>query len=77
MTLIGKIFTILIFIMSLLFLGFSINVYQTHVDLQAAATKAESTTQSLKTQIGVLETEKTTVEDSLKREQVARAYALA
>jgi hypothetical protein len=77
MTLIGKIFTILIFIMSLLFLGFSINVYQTHVDLQAAANAAESTTQSLKTQIGLLEDEKTAVENSLKREQVARAYALA
>ena len=77
MTLIGKIFTVLIFIMSLLFMGFSINVYQTHIDLQLQATKADKTANSLKDQIGTLETEKATVEDSLKREQVARAYALA
>ena len=77
MTLIGKIFTILIFIMSLLFLGFSINVYQTHVDLKTTATRAESKSISLKFQIGELEKEKTIVENSLKREQVARAYALA
>jgi uncharacterized protein YoxC len=77
MTLIGKIFTILIFIMSLLFLGFSINVYQTHVDLKTAATEAKSTAQSLRNQINFLKTEKGTVENSLKREQVARAYALA
>jgi len=77
MTLIGKIFTILIFIMSLLFLGFSINVYQTHVDLKTAATDAKSTALSLRTQIKFLEKEKSAVENSLKREQVARAYALA
>ena len=51
--------------MSLLFLGFSINVYQTHVDLQAAADAAERTTQSLKTQIGLLETEKTDPEKTV------------
>jgi len=77
MTLIGKIFTVLIFIMSLLFLGFSINVYQTHVDLQTEAELAKTEANNLKDQIGTLETEKATVENSLKREQVARAYALA
>jgi len=77
MTLIGKIFTILIFIMSLLFLGFSINVYQTHVDLKTAAQNEKTRADSLDTQIDVLKTEKATVEDSLAREQVARAYALA
>jgi len=77
MTLIGKIFTVLIFIMSLLFMGFSINVYQTHVDLQTEAELAKTEANNLKDQIGTLETEKATVENSLKREQVARAYALA
>ena len=77
MTLIGKIFTILIFIMSLLFLGFSINVYQTHVDLKLAAQNEKTRADSLDTQIDVLKTEKATVEGSLKREQIARAYALA
>ena len=77
MTLIGKIFTILIFIMSLLFLGFSINVYQTHVDLKTAAQDAKTRADSLDTQIDMLKKEKATVEDSLAREQVARAYALA
>ena len=77
MTLIGKIFTVLIFIMSLLFMGFSINVYQTHVDLQKEAELARTAATNLNNQIGDLEREKATVENSLKREQVARAYALA
>ena len=77
MTLIGKIFTVLIFIMSFLFMGFSITVYQTHVDLQTAAKTVEDRNTNLESLRTTLENEKKAVEDSLKRERIARAYALA
>ena len=77
MTLIGKIFTVLIFIMSFLFMGFSITVYQTHVDLQVAAKTVEDRNTNLESLRTTLENEKEAVEDSLKRERIARAYALA
>ncbi len=77
MTLIGKIFTVLIFIMSLLFMGFSITVYQTHVDLQTAAREVTERNDNLEGVRTTLENEKIAVEASLKRERIARAYALA
>ncbi|MBT6724222.1 MAG: hypothetical protein HOB20_13425 [Planctomycetaceae bacterium] len=77
MTLIGKIFTVLIFIMSFLFMGFSITVYQTHIDLQVAAKTVEDRNTNLESLRTTLENEKESVEDSLKRERIARAYALA
>ena len=63
--------------MSFLFMGFSITVYQTHVDLQKAAKRVEAQNTNLEGLRTTLENEKKAVEDSLKRERVARAYALA
>jgi len=77
MTLIGKIFTVLIFIMSTLFMGFSITVYQTHVDLISERVAVVERNKNLEGLQVTLENEKTAVEASLKRERVARAYALA
>ena len=58
-------------------MGFSITVYQTHVDLQKAAKKVEDRNTNLESLRTTLENEKESVEDSLKRERIARAYALA
>ncbi len=58
-------------------MGFSITVYQTHINLnEKYKTIAERNTNLLGLQT-TLENEKTAVEASLKRERVARAYALA
>lgn len=58
-------------------MGFSITVYQTHVDLQVAAKTVEDRNTNLESLRTTLENEKEAVEDSLKRERIARAYALA
>ena len=58
-------------------MGFSITVYQTHVDLQTAAKTVEDRNTNLESLRTTLENEKKAVEDSLKRERIARAYALA
>ena len=58
-------------------MGFSITGYQTHVDLQVAAKTVEDRNTNLESLRTTLENEKEAVEDSLKRERIARAYALA
>ena len=58
-------------------MGFSITVYQTHVNLQTAAEQAKTQNANLENLRNTLTNEKAVVEASLKRERVARAYALA
>ena len=58
-------------------MGFSITVYQTHVDLQTSADQVKTQNANLENLRNTLTNEKAVVEASLKRERVARAYALA
>ena len=58
-------------------MGFSITVYQTHVDLIKKRVAVVERNKNLEGLQVTLENEKTAVEASLKRERVARAYALA
>lgn len=77
MTLVGKIFTMLILIMSIVFMAFSMMVFATHKNWKAAATTLQgtltTTNAALKDAKDQLEREKM----ELAREQAARKAALA
>lgn len=77
MTLLGKIFTVLIMIMSVMFMGVSIIVYATHTNWRekslALADKVKQTNDVVKELTENLTTQK----DRLEREQAARRYSLA
>lgn len=77
MNLVGKIFTVLIFAMSILFMAFSIMVFATHTNWkdQANALKVKLTQQTQLNQQAKLELEKT--KGDLALEQAARRQALA
>jgi multidrug efflux pump subunit AcrA (membrane-fusion protein) len=77
MTLVGKIFTMLIFVLSIVFMAFSIMVFATHRNWKTFAGK-------LQADLAVLQTQKKDVDDALLRtqndlaaEQAARRAALA
>jgi hypothetical protein len=77
MTLIGKIFTMLILVMSVLFMAFSVMVFATHKNWKATAG-------TLQTKVGALTTAKKDADElilrlqnDLAREQAARRQALA
>jgi hypothetical protein len=77
MTLVGKIFTVLIFVMSIVFMAFSIMVFATHTNWR---TQSEGLKQKL-TQQEQLFTQAKTEHDKTKRElaqeQASRRHALA
>jgi hypothetical protein len=77
MTLVGKIFTMLILVMSIMFMAFAMMVFATHKNWKASATKLQadlaSANTALKEAKDALEREKT----DLAREQAARKAALA
>ena len=87
MTLLGKIFTVLILIMSVVFMSFSIMVYQTHQNwylLVDNENYSEEHPLGLKQQItnkeranSELETSLKEAQLALKREQIARRFVLA
>jgi hypothetical protein len=77
MTLVGKIFTMLIFVLSIVFMAFAIMVFATHRNWRDQAGKLQS-------QLTVLQTQKKDTDDALLRtrndlaaEQAARKAALA
>ena len=77
MTLVGKIFTMLIFVLSIMFMAFSIMVFATHRNWKTYAGK-------LQADLNVLQTQKKDTDDALLRtrndlaaEQAARKAALA
>ena len=77
MTLVGKIFTMLIFVLSIIFMAFSIMVFATHRNWRTQAGK-------LQADLTVLQTQKKDADDALMRarndlavEQAARKAALA
>jgi len=77
MTLVGKIFTMLILVLSIIFMAFSMMVFATHKNWKATATKLgtdlAAANTSLKDAKDALEREK----NDLAREQAARKAALA
>ena len=77
MTLVGKIFTMLILVLSIMFMAFSIMVFATHKNWKDAAGKLQqdvaAANTALKDAKDALEREKT----DLAREQAARKAALA
>ena len=77
MTLVGKIFTMLILILSIVFMAFSMMVFATHRNWKTTATKLQTDLQAANTALkdakDALEREKT----DLAREQAARKAALA
>lgn len=89
MTLLGKIFTMLIFIMALVWMSFAVAVYMTQKNWKDYATRPRSEASAdkpvgLKFQLEDLETanerlreEKRALEDELHQERAARGHALA
>lgn len=87
MTLVGKIFTVLIFIMSLVFMSFAVMVFATHRNWKETATNTDTTggkklglTQQLeqaKTKRAELEATLTATQNKLNEERATRQAALA
>lgn len=77
MTLVGKIFTMLIFVMSLVFMSFSIMVFATHSNwkAQSEALKARLTQQEQA--LAQAKTDHENTKRDLAQEQAARRHALA
>ncbi|MFI4873842.1 MAG: hypothetical protein ACIALR_00785, partial [Blastopirellula sp. JB062] len=77
MNLIGKIFTVLIFVMSLVFMAFSVAVYATHKNWKDEAKTLTTTNQTLSSKRTELEQQLAETKQMLEQERVARRYALA
>lgn len=77
MNLIGKIFTVLIFVMSLVFMAFSVAVYATHKNWKEQAQTLTSTNQALSAKRTELEQQLADTNQKLEQERAARRYALA
>src|SRR5688500_16857083 len=77
MTLVGKIFTVLIFVMSLVFMSFSVMVFATHKNWKAAATATDAKLTSANALNDQLKTKQAELEMQLATEQAARPAALA
>lgn len=89
MTLIGKIFTVLIFLMSILFMAFAVSVYATHKNWREAVQRPQKDVrpgvelglyyqkQNLERTIEQLRTEVERIKNELARERAARVHALA
>lgn len=77
MTLLGKIFTVLIFIMSIVFMSFAVVTFATHQNWRNTATGLTATIAQLKNSNAALVTEKNRLLQELATEQAARRAALA
>ena len=77
MTLLGKVFTGLILVMSVMFMAFSIVVYATHVNWKAKAKAKDASLQSLQSNIDTLDAEMTRYKNALARERAARKVVVA
>jgi cell division protein FtsB len=76
MNLIGKIFIVLIFVMSLVFMSFAVAVYGTHQNWKKAATDAETKRKSAVTELQKAQDEKTKLETEISNERTAVRQAL-
>jgi hypothetical protein len=77
MTLLGKIFTVLIMIMSVMFMGVSIIVYATHTNWKDKSLDLADKVKRTNDVVKELTNNLTTQKDRLEREQAARRYSLA
>jgi hypothetical protein len=87
MTLVGKIFTVLIFVMSIVFMSFSVMVFATHKNWKEYATNTDTSggkKLGLETQLSQAQQQKRDADaeiqrlkDQLKNESAARAHAIA
>ena len=77
MTLVGKIFTVLILIMSIAFMMIAVTVFATHRSWRDRAMAHKATIEELRVTNDRLRVEASRVDDRLATEQAARRFALA
>ena len=77
MTIVGKIFTVLIFILSVMFLAFSVVVFNTHEELEDQVKALNAKNITLQEDINSQTEERDDALEKLAQEQSARAYAIA
>jgi len=76
MNLIGKIFVLLIFVMSLVFMSFAVAVYGTHQNWKKAATDVEVKRKSAVADLQKAQEEKTALETEIQKERAAVRQSL-
>ncbi len=77
MNLLGKIFVVLVFVMSLVFMSFAVAVYGTHRNWKQEAAKQSQAVQTAMTQFDDIRAEKERLEEQIKKEELAKREALA
>ncbi|MDP6442343.1 MAG: hypothetical protein QGG36_15015 [Pirellulaceae bacterium] len=77
MTLLGKIFTVLILVLSVLFMAFSVAVFATHKQWREYAAQKDKEVANKKTENELLDAEIEKAKMALAREQAARRFHLA
>jgi hypothetical protein len=77
MNLLGKIFVVLILLMSVMFAAFSVAVYSTHKNWKTEAEARQKTIGTLNEQLTAAQAEKTKLDEAIAREKVAHNEALA
>jgi len=77
MNLIGKIFVVLIFVMSLVFMSFAVAVYGTHQNWKTAATATKAKLDNSQKMLAQAEDEKKKLEADIAEEAIAKRQALA
>jgi hypothetical protein len=77
MNLIGKIFVVLILVMSVLFMAFALSVYGTHQNWKKAAQDVEAKRKTLADEVQKKEEEKAALTKQIETEQLAKREALA
>ncbi len=77
MNLIGKMFIVLIFIMSVMFMGFSVVIYATHTNWKARCAQLEATLNETKTQAKQLVDARDDIRRGLDEELTRRAAVIA
>jgi hypothetical protein len=77
MNLVGKIFTVLILVMSILFMGFAMMVYATHRNWRDEATATQDELRRIQSENQELQTELERRQTTLAHERAARRMALA
>lgn len=77
MTFLGKILSVLILVMSVLFLGFSVAVFATHTNWRDKAKELQAAADEAKRANSLLQDELQRQKDALAREEAARRFAIA
>src|SRR3569623_53019 len=77
MNLVGKILVVLIFVMSLVFMGFAVSVYSTHKDWVTASATLKTQRDAAQTKNTQLQSEFTSIQTKISEIEAARREALA